>query len=99
MSSLVGQAVPPASTFMTAPVMLRAFSLIRKSTMFATSLTSAIRRSEFRRSILARASPYRLSVMSVAMKPGATAFTVMPAAPTSRARDPVNPLRAALLAL
>ena len=38
------------------------------------------------------------AVMSVSMKPGAMALTVMPREPSSLATDLVKPMRAALLA-
>jgi hypothetical protein len=40
----------------------------------------------------------RLRVISVSIKPGATAFTVMPNGPTSRASERVKPTSDALVA-
>ena len=59
--------------------------------MRATSLASGSRRNALRPAMRARASSDRLCVNSVAMKPGAIAFTVIPSLPTSRASERVKP--------
>ncbi len=91
-------AVDPASTVSVTPVMLRALSPSRNSTAFATSSGSARRRSAARRTTRSCCRSGSPSVMSVSMNPGATAFTVMPSLPTSRASARVKPTRDALLA-
>src|SRR5882724_9915753 len=91
-------AVLPASTVRTVPVMLLALGPRRNSTASATSSTSANRRSALRRATCSRRSPSRPRVMSVSRKPGATAFTLTPRRPTSRASDRVNPIIAAFVA-
>ena len=62
------------------------------------SSTSASRFSALRAAILVALRLVKLAVMSVAMKPGATAFTVTPSRPTSRARLRVKPIIDALVA-
>src|SRR5437867_2919433 len=92
-------AVLPASTVSTVPVMLLAFDPSRNSTASATSSTSGNRPSALRRATCSRRSPSRPRVISVSRNPGATAFTVTPRRPTSRASDRVNPIKDAFVAL
>jgi len=92
------QAVLPASTVSTVPVMFFALSPIRNSTASAMSSLPASRRRALRRTICSRCALPMPSVMSVSMKPGATALTLMPAGPTSRASERVKPISEALVA-
>src|SRR5581483_6479386 len=94
----VCHAVAPASTVRTVPVILFDLHPRRNSTALATSSISARRLSALRRAICCRCSSFRPWVISVSMKPGATAFTLMPMRPTSRARDRVKPISDALVA-
>src|SRR5262249_52058707 len=91
-------AVFPASTVMTVPVMFLAPSLRRYLTAAATSSTSTSRRNALRPAICSRCSSVSPLVISVSTKPGATAFTVTPVRPTSRASDRVKPIIDALVA-
>src|SRR2546427_4441770 len=94
----VRHAVLPASTVSTVPVMLFAWSPSRNSTVLATSSMSGRRRSALRRAICSRCAPSSPCVISVSRKPGATAFTVTPMPPTSRASERVKPISEALVA-
>ena len=78
--------------------MLRALSLSKNSTAFATSSTLASRRSALRRITFWRCSPAKTMRHIGIEKTGATAFTVMPSRPTSRASERVNPIIDALVA-
>src|SRR6516165_1475895 len=96
---LVFQAVLPASTVNTVPVIFFALSLSRNSTALATSSTLTKRWSALRRTTCSRLCPLRLWVISVSIKPGATAFTLIARDPLSLARDLVKPTIDALVAL
>ena len=91
-------AVAPASTVTVVPVTLHAPSLIRNATTAATSAGRAKCRSALRRTSFSRRSSSRSLVNCVSISPGATALTVIPSGPTSRARERVKPTSAALLA-
>src|SRR5579884_1962832 len=93
-----GHVVLPASTVSTVPVILLDLQLSRNSTAFATSSTEASRRKELRRTTRSRCSSLIARVMSVSMKPGATALTLIPMRPTSRASERVKPTRDAFVA-
>src|SRR3954463_14165564 len=91
----------PPSTTMVWPVMKAASSLARK-------LTAPTRSSGFSSRAMARVrrvtSPWRtccscFATFSESLKPGASAFTVMPSPPSSRARPRVMAITAPLLAM
>src|SRR5581483_9265489 len=98
----------PASTWMSCPVIPEARLLARKSAAFATSSDVAIRPSAVSREAAARASAtgipcscsrrlIRVRSASVAIGPGASAFTRIPRRPRSSAAERTIPRTACLL--
>src|SRR5688572_17808233 len=88
----------PPSTLSTAPLMKLASSDARKRYAFATSRGSPMRRTGVRSTMLFRIASGICRTISVAMKPGATALTVMPFGPSSRAQTFVRPMTPAFVA-
>ena len=83
---------------MVEPVMYDAISDAKKTTEFAMSSGVA---ALFRGMVLVHAfncSSFNAAVMSVATKPGATQFTVIPREPTSFASDLLKPIKPAFAA-
>ena len=89
------QSAKPPSTCQTWPVTYEAASDPRNPTTLATSAGSPTRPRAAPDAVASAAAAPRGAVMSVAMNPGATTFTVMPRDPTSRATDFANPIRPA----
>src|ERR1700722_10864523 len=85
----------PPSTVTTCPVTYAARSLAKNRTTFATSSAVPKRPSAIRVFNISRAGSPSALVISVTMKPGATAFAVIPRDASSRATDFVNPMRPA----
>ena len=88
----------PPSTASTCPVMYPASSLARNATALATSSAAPMRPIGIVDSVVVLAAYGMAAVMSVAIKPGATALTVTPREASSLARDFVMPMTPALLA-
>ena len=88
----------PPSTAMTCPVIYPASSLARNATVLVTSSAAPMRPMGMAARVVVLEASGMAAVMSVYMKPGATALTVTPRLANSLARDLVMPMTPALLA-